>query len=67
MVLFVYRDSRMYHSDVSVSSAILSTWTEVVATTLYGVQRLIFYGAPPSELMNLFGVWPVCVDIDQQR
>jgi len=60
MVLFVYRDIRMYDSAVSVRSVIL-TWTEVIATSLYGVQRGIFYGAPPPELLNLFGVWPTDV------
>ena len=51
----------MYDSAISVSCVILSTWSEVIATTLYGVDRVIFYGVPPPELLNLFGVWPTDV------
>ena len=61
MVLFVYRDIRMYDSAISVSCVISTTWSEVIATTLCGVERVIFYGVPPPELLNLFGVWPTDV------
>jgi len=55
----------MYHFGVSTATTILSTWTEMVATTLYSVQRVIFYGAPPS--MNLCCVANRCTDIGRQR
>jgi len=46
----------MYEGGLSNATAILATWRELVGTTLQGVQRLIFYGAAPPEIMNMFAV-----------
>ena len=39
----------------------MARWGDVVGSTIRGIYRIIFYGAPPAELMTLFSVWPVDV------
>jgi len=43
---------------VTEATAILTTWTELIATTLPGVDRVQFYGAPPKDLLIMFSIWP---------
>jgi len=43
------------------SLVVVARWREIVASTIRGIQRIIFYGAPPSEMMSLFSVWPTDV------
>jgi len=40
------------------TTAILSTWRELFATTVRGVDRVMFYGAPLPALLTLFSIWP---------
>ena len=52
------RDVCIYDTGVTEATAILTTWTELIATTLPGVDRVQFYGAPPKDLLIMFSIWP---------
>ena len=45
----------------STSLVVVARWGEIVASTIRGIHRIIFYGAPPTELIALFSVWPTDV------
>ena len=52
----------MYGDALPLSSmVIVAKWSDIVAATIRGIPRVIFYGAPPGELMTLFSVWPTDV------
>jgi len=57
-LLCVCRDVRIYDAGVTDATTVLTTWSELIATTLRGVDRVLFYGAPPKELLSMFSVWP---------
>ena len=54
----VCRDVRIYDAGATEATTVLATWSELIATTLRSVDRLVFYGTPPKELLSMFSVWP---------
>lgn len=58
LLLCVYRDLRLIDNQTSV---IVATYSELFGYMFRGVSRLIFYGAPPKELMSVFSIWPLDV------
>ena len=48
----------LYGTLQSSSLVLVARWGEIVAST---IRRIIFYGAPLTELMTLFSVWPADV------
>ena len=57
LVQSVPRDVCIYDVGVTEATAILTTWSELIATTLRGVDRVLFYGAPPKDLLIMFSIW----------
>ena len=55
VLLLLCRDVRLIYPS---TTAIMSTWRELFATTVHGVDRVVIYGAQPPELLTLFSIWP---------
>ena len=55
VLLLLCRDVRLIDP---YTTPIMSTWRELFATTVRGVDRVVFYGAPAPELLTLFCIWP---------
>jgi len=55
LLLLLCRDVRLIDAH---TTAILSAWRELFATTVHGVDRAMFYGAPLPALLTLFLTWP---------
>ena len=53
-MLLLFRDVPLIDAD---TTAIMSTWRELFATTVRGVNRVVFYGAPPPVLLTVFSTW----------
>ena len=50
----VYRDLRLMDN---LTTSIIATWSKLVGCLVHTVTRLIFFSAPPQELMTSFSIW----------